>query len=62
MYLESILSLSSIEEVTPELVRFGLLGTLATLYSESPDKEILLISAQILDKFVPPINTNIPSV
>ena len=52
MYLESILNLIQIEETAPEMVRHGLLDTLAGLYSQSPDIDIARISAKILDKLV----------
>jgi hypothetical protein len=52
MYLESIYNLSMLEEIAPEMVRYGLLETLAELFSTSLDIEIVRLAARILDNMV----------
>lgn len=49
MYLQSLLNLSQIDEVAPELVRYGLIETIGQLYAQDTDMEVVRICAKILD-------------
>ena len=49
MYLDAIYNLSQMAECVPELCRHGLLTTLSEYYSFSNDKDIIRISAKILN-------------
>jgi len=49
IYLESIFNLSLIPECIPELCRYGLINNLSNFYSLAGDKDIVRISARVLD-------------
>lgn len=52
MYLESLLSLTQLSEVAPELTRQGLLKLTGRYYANSPDKDIVRMCAKIMNTLV----------
>lgn len=52
MYLESLYNLAQLPEIAPEMVRQGLISTLAELYTSSPDVEIVRLTTKTLDILV----------
>lgn len=52
MYLESLYNLAQLPEIAPEMVRQGLISTLAELYTASPDVDIVRLTTKTLDMLV----------
>jgi len=52
MYLESLYNLAQLPEIAPEMVRQGLITTLAELYKDSPDADIVRLTTKTLDMLV----------